>query len=194
MKIPKSWNDVTIAQFMELRQSTKDLEDNFDITNTHIAVLCGITQQDVMAMKVETRNKIVDRISFITTEPTGQFKPTFWHNRKRWNVTDNINKLSASQYIDVSMFIKMNASENYHNILGIICQPMRYGVLKRKYDADKVMQYADELLSLPVPVAMSIAAFFLNSLQLFIDNTPTYLEEIQKTLMREVLSTDSDGI
>lgn len=193
MKIPKSWNDVTIGQFMELRQSTKDLSDNFDITNNHIAVLCGITQQDVMAMKVETRNKIVDRIGFITTEPEGKFSSTFWHNRKRWKVTDNINKLTASQYVDVSMFIKMGASENYHNILGVICQPMRLGVLKRKYDTDKVMKYADEMLDLPVPVAMSIAAFFLNSLQLSIDNTQTYLEAIQRTLTNQVLSTDSDG-
>ena len=193
MKIPKSWNDVTIGQFMELRQSTKDIDDNFDITNTHIAVLCGITQQDVLAMKVETRNKIVDRISFITTEPTGEFKPTFWHNRKRWKVTDNINKLTASQYVDVSMFIKLGAAENYHNILAVICRPMRLGVLKRTYDTDKVINYADELLSLPVPVAMSIAAFFLNSLQLSIDNTPTYLEEIQKTLMKEALSIDLVG-
>jgi len=193
MKIPKSWQDVTIAQFMELRQSTKDLKDNFDVTNVHIAVLCGITQQEVMSMKVETRNKIVDRISFITTEPTGEFKPTFWHNKKRWKVTNNINKLLPSQYIDVSMFIKMGADTNYHNILGVICQPMRYGVFKRKYDGDKVMQYADELLSLPVPTAMTIAAFFLNSSQVFIDNTPTYLEEVQRTLMKEVSSIVSDG-
>lgn len=193
MKIPRSWNDVTIGQFMELRQSTKGLDDNFDVTNIHIAVLCGITQQEVMAMKVETRNKIVDRISFITTEPTGEFKPTFWHNRKRWRVTNNINKMLPSQYIDASMFIKQGAETNYHNILAVICQPLRFGLLKAKYDADKVLQNADELLSLPVPVAMAIAAFFLNSLEISIDNTPTYLEAIQRTLMNEALSTVSAG-
>lgn len=193
MKIPRSWNDVTIGQFMELRQSTKGLSDNFDVTNIHIAVLCGITQQEVMAMKVETRNKIVERISFITTEPTGEFKPTFWHNRKRWMVTNNINKMLPSQYIDASMFIKQGAETNYHNILAVICQPLRFGLIKPKYDADKVLQNADELLSLPVPVAMAIAAFFLNSLEVSIDNTPTYLEGIQRTLMSEALSTVSDG-
>lgn len=193
MKIPRSWKDVTIGQFMELRQSTKDIDDNFDITNIHIAVLCGITQQEVMSMKVETRNRIVDRISFITTEPTGEFKPVFWHNRKRWKVTDNINKLSSAQYIDIAMFIKLGASENYHNILAIICHPLRFGLFNRKYDSGKVIQYADELLSLPVPVAMAISAFFLNSLQISIDNTPTYLEAIQRTLMSEALNTVSDG-
>ena len=193
MKIPKSWNDVTIGQFMELRQSTKDLEDNFDVTNTHIAVLCGITQQEVLSMKVSTRNKIVDRISFITTEPTGQFKPTFWHNKKRWKVTDNINDLLPSQYLDVSMFIKKGAESNYHNILAVICQPLKLGVFKRPYNVDKVMKHADELLSVPVPVAMSIAAFFLNSLEIYTDNTQTYLEEIQAILMKEASSIDMAG-
>jgi hypothetical protein len=194
MRIPTKWQQVTLGQFMELKQlNTQDL-DNFDLTNEQIAVLCGVTQQDVMRMTVELRNKIVERLSFIESEPVGEFNPKFWHNRKRWAVTDNIKKLKGGQYIDIAAFIKQGTSNNYHNILAVICTPMRFGLYRSQYDSDKVFKHADEFLSLPVPIALSIAAFFLSSLEIYIDNMQTFLEgAMEEMLTNEVSSIDSDG-
>lgn len=194
MKIPKSWREVTLGQFMELKQVNTEL-DSFELTNEQIAILCGVTQQDVMRMTVELRNKIIDRLAFIETEPTGKYSPTFWHRGKRWKLTDNIKKLTAGQYIDINHFVKQGTESNYHNILAIICSPMSFGLFKQKYNDEKVMEYADLMLSLPVPTALSIAAFFLSSLEIYIENMQIYLEEaMEEMLTNEALSIDSDGI
>ena len=178
MKVPNSWQQVTLQQFMELAAIPTDT-GTFDLTNEHIAILCEITQQEVMQLDIATRDRIRNRLSFIDTEPTGGFSTIFWHNRKRWRVTDRIVKLTAGQYIDVCTYLKHGASQNYHKILAVICQPLRFGLFGSTYNADRVDQLADELLTLPVPVAMAIAAFFLNSFEVYVSNIPTFLGEIK---------------
>jgi hypothetical protein len=182
MKTPSSWQDVTLGQFMELRDLNNEGLDGFDLTNAQIAVLCGLTQQDVLKLDAATRYRITERLQFIDTEPTGEFSNRFWHNGKRWAVTDRIVKLTAGQYIDICHYIKTGVNANYHKVLGVICDPLRFGMFKRSggYDSDRATANADELLTLPVPVAMAIAAFFLNSLEIFMDNIPTYLAETVK--------------
>lgn len=191
MKIPNSWKDVTIGQFMELRQVS---ESGFDATNQQIAILCGCTQQDIMKMSVETRNKIVNKLSFVDSDPVGKLRLKFFHKGKRWAVTSNVNKMTVGQYIDIGNFVKMGVSENYHNIFAIICRPMRLGLFKRPYSIDRHGEYSDSMLSLPVPIALAVAAFFLDSLTVFTESFPTFLEEMETRLTQEVLSTDSGGM
>jgi hypothetical protein len=177
MKVPNNWHQVTLGQFMELATLPTET-DAFDLTNAHIAILCEITQQEVMQLDMVTRDRIRHRLTFIDTEPTGQFSPIFWHNRKRWRVTDRIAKLTAGQYVDICTYLKHGANQNYHRILAVICQPLMLGVFGHKYDTEKSDRYADELLSLPTPVALAIAAFFLNSFEVYVNSIPTYLAEI----------------
>lgn len=174
MRVPNSWQQVTLQQFMELASIPTDT-GAFDLTNEHIAILCEITQQEVMHLDIATRDRIRERLSFIDTEPTGRFTPHFWHGRKRWRVTDRITKLTAGQYIDVCTYLKHGASQNYHKILAVICQPLRFGVVPRTYDTDRSDRYADELLSLPVPVAMAIAAFFFEQFRGLREQYPNLL-------------------
>ena len=179
MRVPANWQSVTLGQFMELAAIPTDT-DGFDMTNEHIAILCEITQQEVMALDMATRDRIRERLAFIDTEPTGQFSPIFYHNRKRWRVTDRIAKLSAGQYVDICTYLKHGANQNYHKILSVICQPLRLGLFGHKYDTEKSDRYADELLTLPTPVALAIAAFFLNSFEVCVSNIPTFLAEIRE--------------
>lgn len=179
MRAPTNWHQVTLGQFMELASVPSDT-DGFDLTNEHIAILCGITQQEVMQLDLATRDRIRHRLTFIDTDPTGHFSPTFWHNGKRWRVTDRIAKLTAGQYVDICTYLKHGANQNYHRILAVICQPLRFGVFGHSYDTEKSERYADELLSLPTPVALAIAAFFLSSFEVYVSSIPTYLAEIQE--------------
>lgn len=179
MKTPSTWHDVTLGQFMELRDIDTQGLSGLDLTNAQIAVLCQLTQQDVLKLDAATRYRILERLQFIDYEPTGQFSNRFWHNGKRWAVTDRIVKLTAGQYIDICHYIKSGVSGNYHKVLGVICDPLRFGLFKRSggYDSDRAASNAEELMTIPVPVAMAIAAFFLSSFEIYTDNIPTYLAE-----------------
>lgn len=181
MKTPSNWQQVTLGKFMELTAIPTDT-DGFDLTNERIAILCEITQRDVMQLDMATRDRIRETLAFIDTDPTGQFSATFWHSKKRWRVTDRIAKLTAGQYIDICSYLKHGASQNYHKILAVICCPLRFGLFGHKYDADKSEQYADELLTLPVPIALAIAAFFLSSFEVYATNIPTCLAEVKEKI------------
>lgn len=165
MTTPRTWSDITLGQFMELR-----------LGGDLIQVCCGLTSQQVAVLTERERQGILDRLQFIdTTEPEGTFKRTFWHKGKRWRVDDNVNNLVGGQFIDLSNFLQ-DAPNNTHLMLAVICRPLKGGLFKGKYNGGDVIRNSDELLSLPVTTALAITAFFLNSLEAYLDAIPDYLE------------------
>mgnify|MGYP003434668731 CR=1 FL=1 len=76
MRAPNNGQHVTLGKFMELKAIPTDT-DGFDLTNEHIAILCEITQRDVMQLDMATRERIRETLAFIDTDPTGQFNTTF---------------------------------------------------------------------------------------------------------------------
>jgi hypothetical protein len=182
MKIPRNWSQVTLGQFMEYRLGSE-----------LIPVMCGMTSQDVNKLTEEQRTRIEDRLAFIETEePEGRYTRTFWHNGKRWAVDDNINKITGGQFIDVSALLK-DADSNTHKLLAVICRPMRFGLFKRKYDPELLDRHADDLLSLPLPKALAVSAFFLSSLEVYLESIPDYLEAIAKRSLEKHLKDAGDG-
>lgn len=182
MKTPQSWSDVTLGQFMEYR-----------LGGELIPVMCGMTSQQVDALTDSERHAIEDRLSFIeTTEPEGHYTSTFWHKGKRWAVDDNINKITGGQFIDITSLLK-DPESNRHTMLAVICRPMRHGMFRRKYDPDRLHQDADDLLSLPLPKALAISAFFLSSLEVYLEGIPDYLEAIARQSLEKHLSRVGAG-
>lgn len=183
MTTPRTWSDLTLGQFMELR-----------LGGDIIQVCCGMTSQQVATLTEAEKQRITDRLQFIeTTEPQGTFSRTFWHKGKWWRVTDNVNDLTGGQFIDLSTFLK-DAENNTHLLLAVICQPLRFGVFKRKYNGKRIFEYADDLLSLPVTTALAISAFFLNSLEIYLEGIPDYLEGMAMESVAEVSRMYGDGI
>ena len=59
-----------------------------------------------------------------------------WIKRKRFRVIFDAALLSGGQYIDLMNFLKApeNTAQNLHNILAVLTMPMKFGLLKIKYD------------------------------------------------------------
>ena len=117
---PESWDDITLKQFQEINQYYADKDKRFDIREV-IHILTNKTFDEVNSLPAEFLEVIMDKLSFVTTEPE-QKEPT---NKIEINgETYQINfmeKLRSGEYIAVEMTTKDDA-QNYAGILAILCR------------------------------------------------------------------------
>lgn len=211
MKIPKSWDELTIGQYIELRPV---LNANFDNPITEIihllAVLLQQPTQEVCKMTVDDYLNVRNDLSFIwETELPREIQRRFKVNGKWYEVVTNARQLNGGQYISLVTKLKdTNGNPDatidmLHQILTSISIPVSKGKLgwnkleiEPTYYQDTAKEFYDHL---PMSIAYPIGVFFYNlsqslmtAIQDYSNKKLTEAEKIKKEVMEDFLK-DGDG-
>lgn len=172
MRICKSWDEVTIRQFVEL--SKLKYEDTIEYYMAAIAILAGVHVSVIEAMDIQEVRNLVKKIKFIDKLPERELVPTTIDvNGRRYNVILRVDLLRGGQYIDLKTYTKNEDAfvDNMHNVISIFLQPLErkwFAWRPMKYDGAKQMEIANDLLNhMTIGEAYPMAVFFLDSLGKF---------------------------
>jgi len=170
-----SYKDLTIKKYQEIRQILADDGGELNIQSRIIACLTDMELDAVLNLSLTKYNEYVQKSSFLMDKPViNKHVPSkIVINGKEYVLTKNVNKLTASQYIDYQNYIAEKDNEKYlANIIACFLVPkgMKYN------DGYDVLDVAEEIAeNLSIQDAMDICFFFrrkyLNSIKL----TLTYL-------------------
>ena len=100
MKLPKSWNDITVEQFIELRSlNNEDFDSLFSYEIECLSILTDIDVDEFDDMEIDELSKIVKQVTFIKKQPSNIFK----------NEIDNLtyiglNDLKLGEFIDLEYY------------------------------------------------------------------------------------------
>ena len=100
MKLPKSWNDITVEQFIELRSlNNEDFDSLFSYEIECLSILTDIDVDEFDDMEIDELSKIVKQVTFIKKQPSNIFK----------NQIDNLtyiglNDLKLGEFIDLEYY------------------------------------------------------------------------------------------
>jgi hypothetical protein len=159
VKLPTSWEELTLKQFSDIQRFYADKESNFNVIEC-LSILTNLSQDDINSLPMEFTEKILVNLKWLS-EPPKYGEPTSSLVIDGVRYTVNVQeKLKTGEYIAVDTLLK-DDKYNYAALLAILCR--KEGEI---YDS----KYENEVL--PSRIAfwekqsmlecMRIASFFLN--------------------------------
>jgi len=116
-KLPKSWSDVKVDQYIEYKQLQEDqFESHFDYEIQVFEILMdNIFDEDMEELDVEEFNEIRQQFNFRFNEPTTKFK----YNIELFNYK-SIENLSFGEFIDMEYYFTNDLFKYLPNICTIM--------------------------------------------------------------------------
>ena len=213
-KLPKSWDDITIGMYIELRPVLKADMNEIERLIYILAVLLKKPTQDIEKIKIKDYHEMKKVLAFLWEMPLPtKLQKYFTIEGKDYEIVLNANELDAGQYM--SVVTKLKNAENdddvaynqLHEILASISVPVEKKRKKWQRIAIEPSYYKkvanDFYNHLPMSIAYPIGVFFWNlsasltkviqdSLKSKMNEKLTEAEEIQAEVMKDFLN-DGDG-
>lgn len=113
MHLPKSWNDIDVLQFKEIRE-LYSIEETFAREIEILAALADISSDELEDMDVSEVSDLLRTITFINSEPSKNYK----HDLDKWKFKP-FNKLTTGEFIDLEYFFSNDYTKHIGHIAAI---------------------------------------------------------------------------
>lgn len=172
------WEDVTLGEFIQIEQITKsDTDDNFKVMNV-IAVLSGLTYDDIKNLPAAQLTKLSKDAEFISTDvPDINKQKEYVINGTTYVLKADIPEITTAQYIDYQAIMKRQPIE-LDRLVAVFLIPKGHNY-NEGYDFNKVVE---DVNSMRFVDAQAIAFFLRRQLSLFIVILTDYLKKNLKTM------------
>jgi hypothetical protein len=111
MKLPKSWNDVTVAQYIEAKKSV-NIDSNFESQLELLGVLADVPTEDLEELELDEFSALLAKISFVQSEPNKRPAQTILEYQLK-----PLNKIKVEEFLDLEYYV----TKDYIEHLPIIC-------------------------------------------------------------------------
>ena len=176
--IPKSWNEITIQDFIALDKIVNTDESEFA---KRLAIVKYFFGKDAEGLTVGELGKKRLQLSFLNEAPENtHFPPVFYFNDKKYLVAGDIKKWQSWQCIGASDYFKAGGINNLHYLCACLMVPDSQGD-----HSLTVEERAKEFLQLPYIVAHGLSGFFLANLEALSKATLIYLEKKQAKMSKD---------
>ena len=169
MKAPKSWSDVTIAQYYNLCEAIEmDWADDTDKAVAMLSALSGISIKQLME-ETDTKDlmRYINDIKFIGNDKVeGHPSPKLRVGRRKFIVDLMIKESTASSFISLTELSKTNeiAKVNIHSIMAVFAYEVNWFGLRKKRTAASQKEIAEYFkANMTMDKAFIYSGFFLRS-------------------------------
>lgn len=210
IKVPTSWNDISIGQYIELRPVLNAEMNDLERLIYLLAVLLKKPTQDIEKIKITDYQLIRKKMSFLWDQDLPrEVQRYFTVEGKSFEVVLNARELNGGQYMSVATKLKGAENDpehvynNLHSIIASITIPVQKGKLgwKQMNIDPSYFQDTGELFyhHLPMSVAYPIGVFFYNLSKSLMISTKDYLnknlteaQKMKEEVMKDFFN-DGDG-
>lgn len=187
MKLPKSWNDVTINQYYELLDVIDVPLSDEDKALSILSALSGISIESLESdIDVKALTKAINDINFISdATPKGNAKAYFKLKGRHFRFDLILKDSNASSFISLNNFAKDKKS--IHKVLAIFCNEMNWFGLKKKRTVNFQNEIAEFLKeNMKMNEAFLYRDFFLHSFKALSKATLDYLDKQNRTTLKKM--------
>ena len=199
-KIPRSWKEVTLQQYIELETLPKyDTKNEEEILNRKIVeahILTGLSVEEIDKMPF---GELYEIKNLLDSNKPYRLRKSFKHNGIRYKVELNPLKLESDRFLAVLNLSKLDPVKKTPQILLNICRPYKRTLFGRKYydfEPEEFEKRIQDFRNLKMNIVNPILVFFCNLSELLLITIQGYsdkvmteqqmkLEEIRKELLKE---------
>jgi hypothetical protein len=120
IKLPDSWNDVTINQFIELSQ----LENNSNHSLMVASILSDTDSEEIKKYDTDSFNRIINHLAWTNQLPTeSNWKPILEIDGDKYGFINKLSQLTLGEWVDVEHYLE-DYNNNVHKVLAIFYRPL----------------------------------------------------------------------
>lgn len=179
----KNWNEMDLSHYKRLFEIIrKDWENELDMNLAMVSVLSDMPIEDITNMEVNKLQEFINNLKFIETPYKPKTPETTYNiGNKEYKVFFNVNKMTASQYIDFQNFYKQY-DDFMPNLAACFLLPngKKYG---EDYDPIDEAEFLNTHLT--IDIFSDIMFFFVNLLQVSTLSTLHSSEREMKKRLRK---------
>lgn len=179
----KSWNEMNLAHYRKLLDVIrKEWENELDMNLAMVSVLSDISLEEIQNMELNKLQELINNLKFVEST----YKPKTPETKyiigdREYKVFFNVNKMTASQYIDFQNFYK-KYDDYMPNLAACFLLPngKKYG---EDYDPIDEAEFLNTHLT--IDIFSDIMFFFVNLLQVSTLSTLHSSEREMKKRLRK---------
>lgn len=153
------WSDVTVGQYQQLAEIGKMELSDLEATQETIAVLFGLTINQVRQLKPLKMAKYVEQLGFLKTEIIPRRRTVLYCKGYFYGVDYTFTDFQTSKYIESKYFMQ-DFVGNIHNLLAVYTHQLKYGIIKKKPKISDFEKDAERLKAANIEEAMGVLVFF----------------------------------
>lgn len=159
VKVPTSWDEVTLKQYQEIEKYYDGRNEGFKLTDI-LHIMCDKTVDEINSMPLEFLDIISSKLSFMTT-PMEEAKPSKSIEINGEIYSINIEeKLKVGEYVAADTILKEDR-HNYAAILAILCRK-KGELYDSHFENEVIMERVKMFENQPLKKIMGLVSFFLN--------------------------------
>ena len=215
MRLPKTWNEVKLRQFthyLEYKDEVPETtEERFNLLYKRICAITDCSVEEARNLKVKDQASLQ---KLFNTKLETRLFPSFKLNGVRYRPIGSkhsfvdVRELDGDRYIAIKQTAKRGTVEYLHQILFLVCEPIKFGFKKSfpfigwkgyEFKENELEHRIKDFKDLPMKYANPLSVFFLTLSRQLNLGIQDYLEEFMKETMKEAeetlasLETDTDG-
>jgi len=113
MHLPKSWSEIDVLQFKEIRE-LYTIPEVFNREVEILAVLADVSSEDLEDLDIEDVSALIKEIKFVNSEPSKQYK----HQVDDYHFKP-LDKLTIGEYIDLEFYFSKDYNQHIGHIASI---------------------------------------------------------------------------
>jgi hypothetical protein len=154
-----TWKDVTVGQYQQLTEIGKMGLDDIEATQETIAILFGLTINEVRKLKPIQIAKYVEQMEFLKTEIIPRRRTILYCKGYFAGVDYTFTDFQTSKYIESKYFMQ-DFVGNMHNLLAVYTHELKFGLIKKKGKVSDFEKDAERLKGANIEEAMGVLLFF----------------------------------
>lgn len=173
LKLPDSWDGVTVAQFQEIMQ----LQETSSKTDEIISILADEDIEIIKHMSPESRDKVITALTWVIKYPDNKnYHSNLVIDNVEYDLID-LNDITVAEWIDLTDAVK-NSDANMHIIFSYLYRPK----------SGKVEKGADEIFKYKVSIGEVYGSLFFlsNTARESMNSIPNYLTDILLQRMKNL--------
>lgn len=205
MKIPTSWAEVTLKQYIEVADINAIDMDELDKQVKILSILSNTPEDIICYMPLPQLKEAIRACQFIyTKQTTGSIKQFLRIGANRFEVNTNLKTITGGEYIDLTGFIKdkNDVTKNLPQIIAIFLHPVNWLGMRKKSAYHQGCQTLESRArtakliqdKLMMNEVMILSGFFLNSWKVLTKATLNYSElqmKMTKKQLEKLIKEDS---
>jgi hypothetical protein len=188
MKLPKSWSDVTVAQYIEAKKSV-NIDSNFESQLELLGVLADVPTEDLEDLELDEFSALLAKISFVQSEPNKRAAQSILEYQLK-----PLNKIKVEEFLDLEYYVTKDYIENLPIICAILYKQTRVDEWKHlsyephEYDLE---ERAKEFLNLSINSVYGVITSYLQWRENFLNTYSNLFDEpITEEDLQEVEAED----
>ncbi len=168
--LPKSWNDITLTMFQELKSLNKEDTNKFELVLEQLAIVIDTDTEDELfdELDIDELFKIIGKIKWLYSEPNKNFTKKIGE----YEIKD-LTKLTLGEFLDLEHYFGDDYIQNLHIICAILYK--QYKVNEWNNIIEEPYGYDIELRSkifnnLSINNLFGIIDYYLNYKQMIMDS------------------------